>query len=148
MNRPILPPMLKASIYLTMVVLAASGIVIKLDQTLWVLHTAFGDQPNPGLAHALALHGAATQIFLILAGCMLIRHILPRWSYQHNRLSGLILLALLSTLIVSGWALYYLSNEQLHNISASLHFWAGCILGISFLLHIPLKQKIHNRNKT
>ncbi len=136
-----LPRLLRISLYHSILLLGLSGLIIKLDQSLWVQHTPYGDQPNPSLSYALALHGAAAQIFLILAGCMLIIHILPRLAWRHNRTSGLIMLIIFMTLILTGWALYYLANEQFRSLSSTIHFWAGCFLGLVFMLHVPLKRR-------
>src|SRR5690349_18519815 len=60
----------------------------------------------------LKVHGGAAMIGLFLLGALTL-HIKRGWLAKRNRLSGVVLIAANAFLIVSGYGLYYASDEAL-----------------------------------
>src|SRR5450631_2017070 len=72
----------------------------------------FEGVPHPSEMWWLRLHGAAMMAFLVAFGALLPRHIVHGWRRRKNRRTGLVMLLLVAALVLSGYALYYLSSEQ------------------------------------
>jgi hypothetical protein len=79
----------------------------------------------------LKIHGAAAMLALLLLGALTL-HIKRGWLANRNRLSGALLVAVNVFLIVSGYGLYYASDDTLREWLSRWHAWIG--LGIFVLL--------------
>jgi hypothetical protein len=98
---------------------------------------------------SLRLHGAASYGFLIIFGMLLSTHISFNWQVKKNRRkSGIILTAFLVILILSGYLLYYASDDSFRNLISYLHWLLGIVSGAIFILHfsikLPKKSGINN----
>jgi hypothetical protein len=95
----------------------------------------FGPTVSPLEPWWLTLHGAfafaAVWIFGVLWGV----HIPAGWSGRKRHLSGGLLVALLAWLIISGYLLYYVSDEQLRAATSLAHWLIGLVVPIGFLAH-------------
>lgn len=86
----------------------------------------------------MKIHGAAAILFLIVFGALWL-HMLVGLVTKLRKKTGLTLVFLSLFLIISGWVLYYLSNEALR-LAAS---WSHSIVGLLF----PLILLLHAGNK-
>jgi hypothetical protein len=98
----------------------------------------FGAHPAQPLW--MKLHGLAAMAFLIILGALLPSHVAPGWPKKRQRRSGVALLSLLGVLALSGWGLYYLSDEQGRHGLSLLHWGLGLAGPLFCLAHI-LKAK-------
>jgi hypothetical protein len=115
-----LHPLLRASIYAVLVALVLSG-------ALW----------EAGFARAMLIkvHGAAAMASLVALGALLARHVKCGWAAKANRATGVVMLAALLWLVVSGYLLYYAGDEGLRAYASQTHFWVGLALAAMFALH-------------
>ena len=118
MNR--LHPALRASLYAVLALLVLSG-------ALW----------EAGIARAMLIkvHGAAAMASLVALGALLARHVACGWAAGKNRTTGVVMLAALLWLVVSGYLLYYAGDEGLRSYVSQTHFWVGLALAAMFAVH-------------
>ena len=118
MNR--LHPLLRALLYGVLALLVLSG-------ALW----------EAGFARALFIkvHGAAAMASLVALGALLARHVKCGWAAKVNRTTGVVMLAALVWLVVSGYLLYYAGDEGLRTYASQTHFWVGLALAAMFAVH-------------
>lgn len=105
----------------------------------------FGIQTSPWQNVSLKLHGAGAILFLIIFGAILF-HIPPGWRNKSQRSTGVFLLSVCIVLILTGWGLYYLGNENWRNISSLVHCILGTILPLMIFFHVC--KIISRRSKT
>ena len=122
--------------HLTFFILFLSGII-------WlVLDLNYSETWRIVRVYSLRFHGASSFGFLIVFGMVLSTHISFNWQVKRNRrVSGIILTALLAILILSGYLLYYLGNEEVRFFTSYLHWVLGVLCGVVFLIHILAKVK-------
>ena len=100
---------------------------------LWLLIEWFKD-PELGAARTLLqtfsmkIHGATMLLYLALLGS-LFTHVRRGTALKANRLSGFSIITLNTVLALSGWLLYYVSDDGLRAWSSTLHW----IVGVSVL---------------
>jgi hypothetical protein len=92
-------------------------------------------------AMALKVHGAAAFATLFAIGAMSAHHMRRGWALRRNRLSGAATVALLALLIATGYAMYYLVDDQTHMPVAALHWAAGLVLAPMLITHIAVGRK-------
>jgi hypothetical protein len=81
----------------------------------------FGATPHPWEPSVLLLHGVIAILSMYLLGWITARHILHFWSRRLRQLSGGVLAAFLALLVLSGFALFFLSDDQWQYVAASIH---------------------------
>ena len=118
MNR--LQPWHRVLLYAVLALLVLSG-------TLW----------EAGIARTMLIkvHGAAAMASLVALGALLARHVTCGWAAKANRTTGVVMLAALLWLVVSGYLLYYAGDEALRTYAGQTHFWVGLALAGLFALH-------------
>lgn len=82
-----------------------------------------------------ALHGLCAMLLLILVGALLPMHVRAGLKRALNFASGILLLSALTTLAVSGWAIYYVANEKLSTFASLLHLSAGLLSLVPLVIH-------------
>ena len=90
------------------------------------------DDELPRLAReslALKVHGAAAFAILLALGAMGAYHVRRGWGLGRNRSSGSFVVAVCVTLVITGYALYYLVTDANRTPISVLH-WA---LGLAFV---------------
>jgi hypothetical protein len=125
---------MRATVYGAFAALWASG-------TLWlVLHyafaqqTAFGPVPSPWEALTVHLHGLLAVAGVFLLGWVTAEHISARWGLPGARISGYVLTAAATMLVISGYALYY-TIDRLHDAFALTHEILGSAALVLALAH-------------
>ncbi|MFC4763947.1 hypothetical protein [Dyella koreensis] len=115
---------------------------------LWLLfHYAlmqkgeFGDTPHPLEPWWLRLHAAMAFAALWSFGLVWGVHIVAGWRTRRQRLSGGLSVGLLSWLVISGYLLYYLGDEQWRSITSVAHWLAGLSLPLLFACHVILGRR-------
>jgi hypothetical protein len=99
---------------------------------LWVLIEWFKD-PELGTARTLLqtfsmkVHGATMLVYLAILGTLM-THIRRGTALKTNRLSGFSVIALNGILVLSGWLLYYVTDDALREWGSTIHWALG--LGI------------------
>lgn len=133
------PPLLsagrRAAVY-------ATGTGLWLTGSAWlILHYymmregPFGPEPHPTEFWSLAAHGAFGFAALFMFGLMWGVHILAGWRSLRRRWTGGLMFGLFAWLIVSGYLLYYLGNDELIALSRVSHWVLGLVSPLPFLVH-------------
>jgi len=115
---------LRATILAVCALLWLTGCAWLVLHLAFPAHNEFGTLPNPWEAPLMRVHGLLAVGGVFLFGWVGAGHIAARWSAVANRISGLWLLGCALVLVVSGYALYYLTAEP-HALAAQLHSWLG-----------------------
>src|SRR5579862_1211363 len=96
-----------------------AGIGLWFSGVLWLLFhaflmrvSAFGPMPHPLEPWWLTVHGAFAFLTLWSFGLIWGVHVAGNWSAGKRRRSGLFLIAILGVLILTGFMLYYVGDEE------------------------------------
>jgi hypothetical protein len=122
------------------VIFAASALLWLSGVTWLVLHygfasrTAFGPLPNPFEPVVMRVHGLLAVCGVFLLGWITAAHVPARWLSGRNRISGLVLAASAVVLVVSGYALYYVTGTP-HELAAIIHEGLGALAVLAALAH-------------
>jgi len=116
-----MPARLRTAVYVVLGVLWLSGCLwLCLDQ-FFASRGQFGATPHPWQPPILMLHGIVSILTMYLLGWITARHILQWWPRRLRRWSGGVLAAFLALLAVSGFALFFLSDDRWQHIAALTH---------------------------
>ncbi len=80
----------------------------------------------------LKIHGGAAMAFLVMCGTLWPNHVRRAWRASQNRRSGVMLVAWLALLTVSGYGLYYFGDERVREWTAWVHDLLG-LLAVAIL---------------
>jgi len=99
----------------------------------WFLRVAgeFGFTPHPAEPLLMRIHGILAVAATYLLGWLTARHVVEGLRRSVNRTLGITLSGLLGVLAVSGYALYYASDERVHVVASVIHEIIG--VGIVFI---------------
>jgi len=97
--------------------------------------TEFGTSPHPLEFWSRAAHGAFGFASLWLFGLLWGSHMTDGWRSLRRRWSGSLMFVLFAWLVGSGYLLYYLGNDELIEVTALLHWSAGLLAPLPFLIH-------------
>jgi uncharacterized membrane protein YfcA len=107
----------------------------------------FGDTHHPLEAWWLRLHGAAAMASLVVVGTLLPGHVRRAWELRSNYRTGLAVLFVAAVLVLTGYALYYASSEELRPWLSGVH-WVGGLVGLPVLvLHVLLGRRTGARRR-
>ena len=85
----------------------------------------FGPMPHPWQPALLLVHGVVAIVGMYLLGWVTARHVVRWWPGRLRRLSGATLSAFLLLLVVSGFALFFLSDDRWQHLAALSHDFLG-----------------------
>ena len=129
--------------------IVVSGLVLLLTGIAWLLlhhfgqrEGEFGPETNPLEPWMLRLHGAAMIASLLGVGSLLVVHVWRGWQYRSQRLIGIVLSTGVAWLILSGYLLYYVADEE-WRAWLSISHWVAGLTGLPvFILHYTKGQKV------
>jgi hypothetical protein len=129
--------------------LSISGAVLWLTGAAWLLlhyfgrvQGQFGPQANPLEPWLLRLHGLTMIAALLGVGSLLVVHIRKGWNYRTQRVLGVVLSSAVGLLILSGYLLYYVGDEDLRNWVSIVHWAIGLGAPIAFILHYTRRRSL------
>lgn len=128
-----LPARREALLHAVIATLWLSGVAWLVFHHFVRMAGEFGELPHPLEAWWLRLHGAAVFVLLWLLGVLWPTHLLPAWR-SRRRASGIVLATLLAVLTLSGWLLYY-GSEQARDAVSLLHWTVGLAFALPMLWH-------------
>ena len=118
------------------------GLGLWLSGGLWLLCHYFGQgrgelgmEPHPLEPWLLKLHGACAFGTIWALGMLWGVHIVPGWTAGERRRSGAVMLGLALWLVLSGYLLYYVGQEQVRAITGLLHWSVGLLIPIILFAH-------------
>ena len=124
------------SVYVILALIFASGAIWAWVQHFGKVTSEFGVTVHPAEIWMQRLHGAAAMLALVLFGSLLLSHIFRAWRAGRNRRTGISFAIILGFLIGTGYALYYVGNEQLRAWASWGHLWVGLALPLIIALHV------------
>jgi hypothetical protein len=137
-----LAPLHRRLFYIVFGILWGSG-------ALWVLIEWFKD-PELGTARtvlqtlSMKIHGAVMLVFLAMLGTLL-AHVRRGWILKANRLSGCFNIGINALLALTGWLLYYITDDSARAWTSLIH-WAIGLSALPLLYgHIWLGRAWANR---
>jgi hypothetical protein len=137
----------RLAIYGVTVILVASGLA-------WLgLHYfgrgsgEFGDAMHPMEPLMIKIHGAAAMIALLLYGSLLTDHAVKAWRMRRNLGLGSMMVTVLMILVVTGWLLYYGSDEATRPTVSAIHWVIGLIIAAVMPLHIWNGRRLRSQAK-
>lgn len=104
-------------------------------------HGEFGDTVNPFEPWALRVHGLAVLLGLFLYGSLLRPHMIRAWQIRRNRVSGVIVTAIIGVLSLTGYLLYYSADERVRPFVSLTHWIIGLCIAAALPLHIFYGRK-------
>lgn len=107
----------------------------------------FGARHHASEPWWMRIHGAAVMAFLVAFGSLLPGHIVRAWQARKNRRTGLLLLAMMTVLVVTGYGLYYLADEAVRPWISIVHWVGGLAVAGGLLLHVLQGYKIRARRR-
>ena len=130
-----MPRAQRAAVYLIVGVLWISGCAwLWLDQFA-AQRGPFGNTPHPLEPPLLLAHGVAAVASLYLFGWIGARHALRWWVGGRRRLSGASLACVLVVLILTGFALFFLTSDAWQRYSAGAHDVLGIAVTVFAIQH-------------
>ncbi|UCD67504.1 MAG: hypothetical protein JSW48_11770 [Betaproteobacteria bacterium] len=123
--------------------LYSMGMVLVLSGILWLvfhyfvrIEGEFGPTLHPLEPWWLRMHGIAAAAFLIGFGSVLPGHVRRAWGAARNRMTGTIFFAVMVTLILSGYFLYYVGSDAVRDVMALAHWVVGLALPFFTVWHV------------
>lgn len=104
----------------------------------------FGPETNPVEPWALRLHGASMIAALLGVGSLLVVHIWRGWAYRRQRVVGAALATVVALLTLTGYLLYYVSDETLRAGVSIFHWVIGLATLPLFVVHYRHGRRIRN----
>jgi hypothetical protein len=121
----------RCAIYAVFGALWLSGCAWLLLDQFFEFKGSFGPTPNPWEPPILLVHGVVAILSMYLLGWVSARHALKWWPARLRRLSGATLAVIFALLSVSGFALFFVSDDRWQHVAALAHDALG--LGITAL---------------
>jgi hypothetical protein len=118
-----------------LLLVAVSGVSWCVLHYFFAAQTSFGSAPNPAEPALLRIHGIAAIAAVFLLGGIATGHVAAAWDRARNRPSGLALSATAITLILSGYALYYITVDSLRAGVGIAHEAIGIAAIVVALVH-------------
>jgi hypothetical protein len=119
-----------------------SGAVLWLSGAAWLLLHYFGQvegefglETNPLEPWLLRLHGLVLIPALLGFGGLFVVHMPKGWKDRHQRKLGIGLTVMLAVLILSGYMLYYVGDDDLRGWSSIAHWAIGLVTPALFIWH-------------
>lgn len=130
-----LPRWQEWAVYLSLGLLAMSGISwLLLD--FFVRRTGeFGPEHHPAEHWAIIVHGIAGYIFLVVAGAMIPVHIRLGWHLGGHRWTGATLASTCLLLALTALGLYYLGGELARDWVSIVHWSVGLFVIPALAIH-------------
>ncbi|MGD9842753.1 MAG: hypothetical protein AB7F79_11110 [Steroidobacteraceae bacterium] len=126
--------------------LAASGLlllpgmlVLKLE---WDVNTTALLDSRVALA---ATHALLAFITLLALGALLPIHVRHGLRQKKNKRTGISLLSIFFVLILTGWGIYYMADEQWSLWASLLHVLTSVLVILCLTIHVIMAKKVRAR---
>jgi hypothetical protein len=134
-----LPRWQRRGLYTSLAALTLSGVL------WWVAHYSWGagagELPHPLELWMIRLHGAAAMASLFFTGVLATVHMPRGWRLKQQRRTGATLVAGMATLVLSGYALYYVAPETWRTLVGNSHAAVGLVVAAVLLWHGRLLRR-------
>jgi uncharacterized membrane protein len=130
-----MPKALRWSLYGVGAGLWLSGCVWLVLHLFFEAPTQFGIEPHPWESPLLLVHGVLAVPALYLLGWVTSRHVIDGWRMARRRLSGGLISGVLVFLALSGFALFFFTDDAVRAAVALLHEVIGVACLVPALAH-------------
>jgi hypothetical protein len=128
-------------VYVLLGILWLTGVMwLCLDQ-FFSARGPFGKTPHPWEQPLVLTHGIIAIASMYLLGWISAKHVSHWWSKRLRRASGSLLCAFLGVLIVSGFALFFISDDRWQRIMAVIHEISGLSITPLAVQHWFVRQR-------
>jgi hypothetical protein len=137
-HRNTMPPWQRRLLDGSVLALTVSGLLwLSVHQWAWpaMARPPMEGLPSPWEPWLMKFHGAAVMAMLFVAGRLSAIHVVRGWRLGLARRSGVLMLAGLALLTLSGYALYYLVPEDWRDPTGWLHTALGVAWAAGLLWH-------------
>ena len=129
------------SVYGACVWLLITGVLWLVAHYLLRAPAAFGESVSPLEPWSMKLHGAGAMVALFFVGSLLNNHIRRALRARRNLASGWAMVAVLGTLTLSGYGLYYIAGEESRPLWSVAHWVIGLGFAALVVLHVVLGRR-------
>jgi hypothetical protein len=136
-----LPHWQEWSVYVTLGLLIATGIVWLLLDNFVRIEGEFGPEHHPAVQLVLIAHGVAAYAFLIIGGAMIPVHITLGWNTKRHLKSGLTLAGTCLILALTALGLYYVGDETSRNWVSIVHWVLGLVAIPALVIHALIGRR-------
>jgi len=130
-----MPRAQRLAVYWIVGVLWLSGCAWLALDLMFAKRGPFGAAPHPLQPPLLLVHGVVAILSMYLFGWIGARHVLYWWPAGQRRLGGAVLAATVALLGVSGFLLFFLSDDNAQRIAAVVHEVLGVAVTVFALQH-------------
>jgi hypothetical protein len=129
-------PKLRFAVHATFASLWLLGAAVFVLKHFFSVTGEFGPAPHPWQPALLMLHGMVAVLATFVFGWVSGDHVAQTWRMRADRASGVWLLVLISVLVLSGFAAFFLVEDSLRSMNAALHEWLGLALMVPWMAHL------------
>jgi len=142
----------RISFYVILAASCLSGAGFWLIRRFFMIDGDFGFEPHFLQYPLLQFHGLSAFLMLLSLGAIYASHVAKTWSGGRAKKCGTWLLSNTILSLLSAYALYYLVNQEWHEILGNAHAIIGLLLPISLIVHIKIarnsrRKKHHSHSK-
>ena len=101
----------------------------------------FGEVHHASEPWWLRLHGAAATGFLIVSGTLLPVHVAPALHWGKNRMTGVLMLAVVALLVLTAYGLYYVVGDSWRAWMSTIHWTSGLGATAGLTAHVWLGKR-------
>ncbi len=130
-----MPRRQRFAVYGVSVALWASGLLWLLLDQFFGRQGQFGPTPHPLQAPLLLLHGVVALVAAYTLGWISARHVLRWWTAGERRISGGVLTSVVIVLSVSGFALFFVSDDAGQRVARLTHEALGLAVALFAIQH-------------
>lgn len=122
-------------LYAVLATLWASGGLWLVAHYFWIGQGEYGPAISPAEPWALRLHGAAAIATTAFLGLLWAVHVVRGWIARRRRWTGGTLVGAAAVLVVTGYLLYYVGDDDWRAWVSLVHWIIGLAALPAFLLH-------------
>ena len=137
-----LNPLHRRLFYLVFGVVWGSGFVWLVAE--WLRDPSLGPARTPLQILCMKTHGAAMLVFLAMLGTLL-SHVRRGFAVKTNRLSGAYTIGVNGALALTGWLVYYVTEDAARQWSSVIHWSVGLSILPLLYAHTQLGRRWANR---
>ena len=135
------PPWLRLGIHIAFALLWLAGAAVFVLKHFFPASTELGPAPSPAAAQLLIVHGIVAVLVTFLFGWIAASHVQSMSRVGADRTSGRWLLWLISILVVTGFANFFLVSDSVRDWNGLLHGLLGLALIVPWLVHVLVRTR-------
>jgi quinol-cytochrome oxidoreductase complex cytochrome b subunit len=139
-----MPRRQRLAVYAISAVLWVSGLLWLLLELFFARQDQFGRAPHPLQPPLLLIHGVIAILAMYVLGWVSARHVVRWWTEGQRRVSGAAFTVVLCVLTLSGFALFFVSDDQWQHVSKLTHEVLGVGVTLLAAQHWFFGRRVHS----